>query len=590
MNNSGFKKVITFAVVVAIIIGGGYLALKALFPETDEVSGPTYTTAVAEIGDINVGVDAVGNLQAGYGGSIRIPYSSGYYGVDVNYEVQEILVQSGDVVETGQVLVRLSPDELQAQLDDALDDLAVERASLAALLNISESEVEYANADNGITMFAPFDGKITSLSAVVGTEVSSGSLVCKVVDDSEMQITATLTASEIQQIQDGTTKAVYRLGGNTYFGEAIITDINRNPVPVPNAELNVDGGIGVVGDSDSYTFVYYVTLKADNPGLVVPGMNISIGFFEADEDYVFDKNVVPEGIRWSRYVGSIDKFTKEQNVISTADGLVTEVLVKSNETVAAGDPILIIAGQGVREEIERRISNYEIKKEIVEALQAKFANLTVTAPSSGMVSEISTSVGASVSEGEWLGSIFSYSEMNMEVMIDDIDIVNVRVGAPVTITLDALPEQEFEGTVQYVSGMGDSSRYAVYLTLTGSNDMREGMQARAYIDSGSASDVIIIPAEAVYKEEGIYKVEVIADGVVSVRNIVIGLSNDRYVEVMSGLEAGEVVVTGSTLDLLPSKSTGSDSTLLPTGGSSDSDSGSSTEPSIPEVNFETEAL
>ncbi len=164
-------------------------------------------------------------------------------------------------------------------------------------------------------------------------------------------------------------------------------------------------------------------------------------------------------------------------------------------------------------------------------------------------------------------------------------LCSVQVGAAVTVTLDSLPDQEFEGTVEYISGMGKDesgvSNFEVSITVKANADVRPGMQARAYINAGSASDVLLVPVEAVFTEEKVDKVEVMNDdGTISVVAIEVGLTNSRFAEVRSGLEEGQLVVTGSTADLLPSDQPASNNNLLPTpedGSDMPSDDGMSVE-------------
>ena len=58
------------------------------------------------------------------------------------------------------------------------------------------------------------------------------------------------------------------------------------------------------------------------------------------------------------------------------------------------------------------------------------------------------------------------------------------------------------------------------------------MQARAFIDAGSATDVLLIPLEAIFEEDGTHKVEVLnPDGTTKAVSVKLGLMNDREAEV-----------------------------------------------------------
>jgi len=73
-----------------------------------------------------------------------------------------------------------------------------------------------------------------------------------------------------------------------------------------------------------------------------------------------------------------------------------------------------------------------------------------------------------------------------------------------------------------------------------------------------------VPLEAIFEEDGQSKVEILQpDGTTRVVPVQLGLMNDRVAEVKSGLEEGQLVITGSTADLLPSQRIQSQDALLP---------------------------
>jgi len=147
--------------------------------------------------------------------------------------------------------------------------------------------------------------------------------------------------------------------------------------------------------------------------------------------------------------------------------------------------------------------------------------------------------------------------------------LQVKQDAPVKVTVDALTGVTFTGKVTRVSTMGKDmngiSRFSVEIEVVGGPQLRPGMQARAYIDAGSATDVLLVSLEAIFDEDGVSKAEVLnPDGTTKVVSLKLGLMNDRVAQVENGLEEGELVITGSTADLLPSQHIKSQDTLLPT--------------------------
>ena len=106
--------------------------------------------------------------------------------------------------------------------------------------------------------------------------------------------------------------------------------------------------------------------------------------------------------------------------------------------------------------------------------------------------------------------------------------------------------------------------YNVQISVEGREGLRPGMNTNCFVDSGESLDTLLVPIEAVFEENGKQKVEIlVGENQVEIIDIETGLMNDMYVEVLSGLEEGQLVVTGSTKDLMPSQSVPENDSILP---------------------------
>jgi HlyD family secretion protein len=567
-------RITMIVVILVLVLGGGFFAYQQLVPPPDEAAqGPIYSTQEVTRGDIDVGVEAIGPLNPSWGGGIQV---SGNYrdtsGIS-SYIIDEVLVKPGDFVKQGQVLVRLLAPDLDIQLENALEALEAEEKSLASMMGISVNEINQIDPGKGIILRAPIDGRVMDLDKKEGEEVLQGQIVARIVDDSRFQLIAKLTPSEFNML---TKDQAAVLNFSDFFSEFIpaeIVDINPNPVPESSRDLMSDQAPNA--QEESYEFVYWVTLEGENPGLVRPGMRASIGLVKAED--VKNKNYNLNTIRWLRYTSVVDKYASEERVLSQAESIITEIFVHKMETVKAGDPIASLAGQDVRDTIEEKLANIRNKRVDLQELRAKSGLLEVRAPMDGIVADLNRQQGGTVQPGEWLGSIFQASDMRIWTQVDDVDILLVKQGAPVDVTVDALPGAVFKGEVEQVDVMGQDekgvARFGVTIKVAGGPELKPGMQAKAYIKAGSAKNVLLVPLEAVFQEDGQNKVEVLeADGTPKVVAVELGLMNDRVAEVKSGLSEGQKVITGSTADLLPSQKIQSDN-LLPSGQGDENNGG-----------------
>lgn len=594
-----YKKIISIAVVLAIVFLGGIFTAKLLVPDSSQVStGPRYSTKPVEKGDIVQGVNITGQLNGNWGGSITAPKPEGVTDssgspVSVTYTVEEVFVSPNQMIKKGDNLVRLSASNLGDILDDLTksiqkkqediqkknEEIGKMTEDLGKYLNKDITDVNQVNPYEGIVFNAPIRGRLTELNVEEG-EVIEKNTIATIVDDSKVKISFKVNSYEYSSIKEGQKillqyRRVLKEGGTQtafdgFYG-GVIKKVSANQVP----------------STDGITYVHNGTIEADNPGLVQPGMVAAI---------YLDSNGLP-GTGFS-YNGTVDSFVNEKKVSLSLSGVswgedsnvvATDVYVSENEFVEEGDLLARIAGSDVTEKIEQDVNAIKTKYEEISTMNEevediykkidKVSELTtklmVTAPADGMVSYVNYNVGdtiqASDSSDQWslqLMDMYNTNEMYIYTNVSDLDVLYIRQDAPVDVTVDALPGEKFEGTVmsfdQYTDRDGKTV-YNVQIKVEGREGLRPGMNTNCFVNSGEAFDTLLVPIEAVFEENGIQKVEILnKDNQPEVVEIEVGLMNDKYVEVLSGLEEGQLVVTGSTKDLMPSQSVPENDSLLPT--------------------------
>ncbi|BDG59587.1 efflux RND transporter periplasmic adaptor subunit [Caldinitratiruptor microaerophilus] len=585
---SSVQRVLAIVLIVALAVAGGYYAFRSLVPPpADQAAGPLYATADVVRGDITVAVDASGPLSPSSGGGIQAPFPRGpVRGGMPSFIVDKVLVQEGDAVRMGQPLLQLVAPELASQVQTLAAEIEADRQDLADLLGIPPEAVDAANPAQGVTLRAPISGRISGLRAREGEEIQQGQIVARIVDDSEWRMTVRLSPLEFQGLKPDDV-ALVRFTQFDSVIEARITDMNPNPIPTPASALGAcpsgpvlrppqgSEGTGSGGGEGSpqagptfYQFAHLVTIQGPNPGLILPGMTAYVGFLPREAQDVQDPLQRAARARWAGNCATVEGYAREERVISRTNGIPTQVFVQEMQKVKAGDPIVALSGDETQDAIEKRLRELQQKETELEAMQSQLDQLTITAPMDGVVSELRAQAGQRIEPGEWLGSIFHTSNMDLWVEVDDADVLKVRPDAPVKVTVDALPGQTFEGRVTQIAMAGQNQSgitvFRVRIQVRGGPDLRPGMQAHAHIEAGSARGVLLVPLEAVFEEDGQTKVEVLQpDGTTKVVPVELGLMNDRVAEVRRGLEEGQKVVTGSSADVLPSQRIQSRDLLLP---------------------------
>jgi HlyD family secretion protein len=222
---------------------------------------------------------------------------------------------------------------------------------------------------------------------------------------------------------------------------------------------------------------------------------------------------------------------------------------------------------------------------------------TYTAPFNGTVTNLPVHEGETVvmgiqnSPGSTLMTVADMSIITAEVQVDETDIVNVKLDQSAEVTIDAIPNTIFKGKVseigdnaiirstgvstsQSLSGGQEAKDFKVVITLIDPpSNLRPGLSATAKITTGLAHDAVAIPIQALTmrdkndldaqkktakpvdktapagptKKENtdIQGVFVVKNKKAEFHEVVTGLTGSTEIQVKSGLEAGDEIITGS---------------------------------------------
>jgi multidrug efflux pump subunit AcrA (membrane-fusion protein) len=171
----------------------------------------------------------------------------------------------------------------------------------------------------------------------------------------------------------------------------------------------------------------------------------------------------------------------------------------------------------------------------------------VYAPVSGMVVSNPVSVGSTVSTVTPLLTIAPAGPIEIEALIPEREIGQLRVGLSAELRLEAFPGEVFLARVVRLSPVVDPASRTKSITLHLINEdtrVNPGMFARLKINTRTYENVISIPQDAVVQIRGSTAVFVLSDAAdeVRIREVSLGVSVDGEAEIKSGLSAGDKVV------------------------------------------------
>jgi multidrug efflux pump subunit AcrA (membrane-fusion protein) len=175
----------------------------------------------------------------------------------------------------------------------------------------------------------------------------------------------------------------------------------------------------------------------------------------------------------------------------------------------------------------------------------------VYAPISGTVVANPASVGSTVSVGTALLTIAADGAAEIEALIPEREVGQLRIGLKAEVRLEAFPGEVFEAEVIRLSPAVDPVSRTKKITLRfvkNEGRVDPGMFARIRLNTRQYENVVAIPEGAVVEHRGTQAVFVLnktsLDGTsqVSMREVVLGVTIDGETEIKSGLKAGESVV------------------------------------------------
>lgn len=187
-----------------------------------------------------------------------------------------------------------------------------------------------------------------------------------------------------------------------------------------------------------------------------------------------------------------------------------------------------------------QVREYEAR---VSAQRDRILDLELRAPMDGVVLRRDGEIGeiAGINAGDVLFWVGRPTPLRVVAEISEDDIARVREGQKVLLRHEGLAGQMLTAVVGTLTPKGDpqTKTFRAYLTLPDDTQLKIGMSIEANIVVREASDVVLVPAEAV--SDG--TVTRIVEGRARRTPVVLGIRGTRMVEVRSGLSPGDVVVS-----------------------------------------------
>lgn len=189
----------------------------------------------------------------------------------------------------------------------------------------------------------------------------------------------------------------------------------------------------------------------------------------------------------------------------------------------------------------------------LEQARRRLEQATLVAPFDGTVTAVNIEVGQVVGAGIPGGAIVlaDLSDLHLDLTVDEVDVVRLREGMPVAITLDAMPGRIFQGHIETIAPAaaeaGGTSTYRVRVVLDDRDPaLRAGMSASVEIEVERRENVLLVPNAAVRRDRETgraFAYRVVGDRIQEVE-IRLGAQGEAESEVLEGLQEGDQIALG----------------------------------------------
>ena len=265
-------------------------------------------------------------------------------------------------------------------------------------------------------------------------------------------------------------------------------------------------------------------------------------------------------------MGRIVASKRGARTVSIEEGIPVEVV-----EVVKGDLKEIVSYTGdikakERIEVYPRVSGKIIKKNVVEGNRIKkgqtialvdrdepgfkFEPAPVDSLLAGIVGRVYVDLGAKVTPQTPVALIVDMDRVKVKINVIERDLPKIKIGQEAQIRVDAYPETVFTGKIWKISPVVDLETRTAPIEILISNPkhlLKPGMFARTTIVVKESKNTLIIPRDALIKEEDSTSIFVVKNNQALRKEVTTGMRQENLIEIKNNLNAGEeVIVMGKT--------------------------------------------
>ncbi len=232
--------------------------------------------------------------------------------------------------------------------------------------------------------------------------------------------------------------------------------------------------------------------------------------------------------------------------------------VRAAQLRGARERLSLVEAGPRQETVDAAEAAYREALASLEYVQAQLENMVVRSPMNGRVITKHLERGSVVRAGEPIYTIADGTRLLVRTEVEEADLGRIAPGMPAVITSDAFPGKKFHGNIQKIAWrvgrkrirsenpaeITDTKILEAEIPIQATPELRIGMAMDVKIYTGKKDKALLIPRAAVQRRGPDLLVSVLKENVVEVRSVQLGAFEGQYVEVLQGLQPGDVLVLG----------------------------------------------
>jgi len=182
--------------------------------------------------------------------------------------------------------------------------------------------------------------------------------------------------------------------------------------------------------------------------------------------------------------------------------------------------------------------------------QARLSRTTIRAPFDGFVGLRQINIGDYATIGQELVGVVRLDPLRVEFSVPETRLAQLKIGQEINVAIGAYPDATFEGVITAIAPQIDVTGHSVTIRARLPNPdlkLRPGLFAQVSITLAVKSDALMIPEQAIWPIGQTKTVFVVVDGKTLQKTVTTGQRLPGWVEITSGLVAGEELVTAGQM-------------------------------------------